>query len=191
MGGAETERSAWLPFLLIEGFSGNCLSKPVEMSNIVIANMVKPLPSPGFELTERVHRYSPRRRRYQSASSRPGEVAQSRDPNVPINAKLVLEAKYQNERKWFGPSRLTKSMAEMRRALAALRQMCWTYESTELDGEARDRMIRRWSVISAAKYARWRYPTLDSLLEEGLREEYELSKRISCGRPPYHSFNLS
>src|SRR6478735_6859760 len=164
----------------MEGFSGSCLSRPVEISNIVMANSVKPLPSPGFELTERVHLYSPKRLRYQSASSRPGDVAQRRDPNVPINAKLVLEAKYQNERKWLGPSLLTKSMAEMRRALAALRQMCCTYESTELDGEANDRMIRLWSVISAAKYARWRYPILDNLFDEGLREEYEESRRINC-----------
>src|SRR5688572_26199049 len=110
----------------MEGFSGSCLSRPVEISNMVMANSVSPLLSPGFELTESVHLYSPSLRRYQSASSFPGEVAQSSDPNVPIKAKFVLDAKYQKARRWLGVRRFTKSMAEIRRALAALRQICWT-----------------------------------------------------------------
>lgn len=76
-----------------------------------------------MELTPSVQRYSPRRRRYQSASSLPGAVAQRSEPKVPMRAKLVLDAKYQKERRWEEVSRLTKSIAEMRRVLAAERQM--------------------------------------------------------------------
>jgi hypothetical protein len=79
-----------------------------------------------------------------------------------MRAKLVLDAKYQKERRWDEESRFTKSIADIKRVLAAERQMWMMYGSRAglMLGEVgddgvvaaeRERIIRRWRVISVAK----------------------------------------
>ena len=50
-------------------------------------------------------------------------MARRREPNVATRAKLTLEGKYQKDVRWSERRRLTKSMAEIKRDLAAPRQM--------------------------------------------------------------------
>lgn len=74
-----------------------------------------------------------------------------------MRAKFVLDAKYQNALRWLEVRRFTKSIAEIRRVFAAERQIWRIYgsraglELAEEDGEVRERMMRRWRVISVAK----------------------------------------
>ena len=91
-------------------------------------------------------------------------------------------------------------MAEIRRVLAAERQICKIYGSRlgcpfatgDKAVGVRERMIRRCRVISVAKYARWRNPVEDSLLEfGGVVDEEGESIRRHAGRAANQSLSFN
>lgn len=70
---------------------------------------------------------------------------------MPMMARFTFDAKYQKLCRWAGSNLLTRSIAEVNRILAAARVMERSWSSTL---EESKRMIARWRVTSAAKYAR-------------------------------------